>query len=329
MMIEDLLGGFRFPAGAPSDRAVRKSLVAGNDPETSLSRRAPVTKSVDAAIRPVDSKHPNGEFVLILSKDNLDRDAENLWADEWMHPLPVKIHMDTDHAFAKGLSVPYTAGSGVPSITENGDLLVKGTYAGTTHGQLTRQLVNEGHIWQASVSYQTHMSDDGRVVRELLNGTFTGVPSNPEAVVLSSKAKGDDSGYGENDDGDDGSWEVGDDFLVQAIHDAAIALGAECRPLRQATVANSKSKKAPLKGKDVRNSSESNGYSIQITGPSGRERYSLRYRGRIVGCDLRQAIAKGSARERVKRFERKNSALMRAEARLRKFTFDSRLTEKA
>jgi hypothetical protein len=134
-----------------------------------------VTKNVEAEVKPVeDSENPNGEFVLILSKDNLDRYAENLWADEWMHPLPAKLHLDTDHAFAQGLSVPHTAGSGVPSINEDGDLIVRGSYAGTPHGQLTRQLVNEGHIWQASVSYQTHTLDDGRIVRELLNGTFTG-----------------------------------------------------------------------------------------------------------------------------------------------------------
>lgn len=71
---------------------------------------------------------------------------------------------------------------------------------------------------------------------------------------------------------------------------------------------------------------ESNGYSMHITGPSGRERYTLRHKGRVVGRgDLRQAMAKGSGLER---FERKTSTLMRAEARLRKFTFDSRLTQK-
>ena len=85
-----------------------------------------------------------------------------------------------------------------------------------------------------------------------------------------------------------------------------------------------------LKGNDVQHySNQSNGYRIEITGPSGRERYVLRHKGRIVGRgDLRQALAKGSGRERVKRFERRMSALMCAEARLRKFTFDSRLTEK-
>lgn len=149
-----------------------------------------VTKAIETEVRPVqkDDEHPNGEFELILSKDNADRDDENLWADEWALPLPSRIHMDTDHAFAKGQSVPMTAGSGVPEIDEDGNLVVKGTYAGTDHGQLTRQLVNEGHIWQASVAYQLREMPDGRVVRELLNGTFTGVPCNPEAVVLTSKS---------------------------------------------------------------------------------------------------------------------------------------------
>lgn len=312
-MIREVVDGFTFPAVGDAP-VFRKSTVT--------------TKSVDAEIRPVDSEHPNGEFMLILSKDNLDRDAENLWADEWMHPLPSKIHMDTDHAFAKGLSVPFTAGSGVPSINENGDLVVQGSYAGTEHGQLTRQLVNEGHIWQASVSYQTHLLDDGSIVRELLNGTFTGVPANPEAVVLSSKATGDSKKpYGRSVYDDDGSSEVGNE-LLQEIHDAAIALGAECFPLQQATVANSKSRKAPPKGNDVRNSSESNGYSIQITGRSGYERYTLRYKGQVVGRgDLRRAVAKSKGRQRLEQFEQKSNALTNAEARLRKFAFDSKLSE--
>lgn len=206
--IEDLVDGFRFPAGTP----VCKSL--------SGAKAAFVTKSVDAEVKPVeDAENPNGEFVLILSKDNLDRDSENLWADEWMHPLPSKIHMDSDHAFAKGLSVPYTVGSGVPSINEDGDLIVRGSYAGTPHGQLTRQLVNEGHIWQASVAYQTHTLDDGRIVRELLNGTFTGVPANPQAVVLTSKAARSV---------DHNGGEINGDELIEAIHDASVALGAKC-----------------------------------------------------------------------------------------------------
>lgn len=176
-----IIGATRLPPWIPLEPLTRKA-------HTMTVTMEAVTKSVEASVRPVDSENPNGEFVVILSKDNLDRDDENLWAYEWMEPLPARIHMDTDHAFAKGMSVPMTAGSGVPEINEDGELLVKGSYAGTPHGQLTRQLIHEKHIWQASVSYQLKELSDGRIVRELLNGTFTGVPCNPEAVVLSSKS---------------------------------------------------------------------------------------------------------------------------------------------
>jgi hypothetical protein len=147
-------------------------------------------KSVDAVVQPVESEHPTGEFQMILSNAATDRDGESLRPDQWQLPLPAKIHLDSDHAWSKGLSVPLTVGSGVPSIAPNGDLVVKGSYASTDHGQLVRRLVNEGHVWQASVSYINHKTRAG-VKREILNGTFTGVPTNPGAVVLSSKSVGD------------------------------------------------------------------------------------------------------------------------------------------
>jgi hypothetical protein len=72
-------------------------------------------------------------------------------------------------------------------------------------------------------------------------------------------------------------------------------------------------------------SSESNGYRIEISGPEGRERYVLRHKGVVVGRgDLRTMIAKSAGRERVQQFKQQSGALMRAEARLRKFDFTSR-----
>jgi hypothetical protein len=196
-----------------------------------------VTKEAIASITAVEeSTHPNGEFDLILSTDDLDRDGENLWVDEWK-TLPDHLHGDTDHAFQKGAGVEKTAGSGVPRI-ENNQLRVRGTYAGTEHGQLTRQLVNEGHIRTASVAY-TERKDkkSGKVERELLNFTFTGVPANPNAKILSSKAAktsgspaGDsptDTPPGESDQDDDEEMPPHDD-LVQAVHDASVHLGADC-----------------------------------------------------------------------------------------------------
>ena len=191
-----------------------------------------VSKDVTAQIRPVDSTNPNGEFDLILSDESLDRDGENLWADEWRTPLPDHLHGDTDHAWSNGAGVEKTAGSGVPRL-ENNELRVRGTYAGTEHGQLTRQLVNEGHVRNASVSYIEHKKG-GKIERELLNFTFTGVPANPNAKILSSKAaktSGAPAGDAPTDtppaESDQGDMPAHDD-LVQAIHDASVHLGAGC-----------------------------------------------------------------------------------------------------
>ncbi len=156
----------------------------------------PTTKNVTGTVETVESANPNGEFEVILATDDLDRDDENLWADEWQTPLPEKLHFDTDHAFNKGQSVPLTAGSGIPQINEDGQVVVRGVFAGTEHGQLVRQLVNEGHVWQASAAFIEHKSAEGAVSRELLNATFTGVPANTKAVVTSSKAADSKKPYG-------------------------------------------------------------------------------------------------------------------------------------
>ena len=194
-----------------------------------------ITKSVDAAVKPVESEHPNGEFEVILSTEALDRDDENLWADEWKQPLPARIHIDGDH----GRTLEKTVGSAVPRI-EGNRMIGKGTYAGTGYAQMVRQLVNEGHINSVSVTYAERKNQkDNSVQRELLNAAFVAIPANPEAVVLASKsarlepdalktfretfakAVGGLSASGDNP-------EVKHDAMVQAIHDAAYALGAEC-----------------------------------------------------------------------------------------------------
>jgi hypothetical protein len=187
-----------------------------------------VTKSVDAQVNPVESDFP-GEFEVILSTETLDRDAENLWAEEWKQPLPARIHIDGDH----GRTLEKTVGSAVPSI-EGNRMIGKGTYAGTQYAQMVRQLVNEGHINSVSVTYaeSKNQKNDG-VQRELLNAAFVAVPANPEAIVLASKsaqgfstpnetkAEGGMDASGNNPD-------VKHDDMVQAIHDAAAHLGAQC-----------------------------------------------------------------------------------------------------
>lgn len=147
-----------------------------------------VTKAI-AEIQPGadDATSDNGTFEVILSAETTDRDGDTLLRDEWKTPLPDHITFDTDH----GMSVAATVGSGTPRIEDDGTLRVSGSYSSIDRGQEIRTLVNEGHIRTTSVAFMTEKSSKGAkttVTRELLNGAFVAVPSNREAVVLSSKA---------------------------------------------------------------------------------------------------------------------------------------------
>lgn len=167
----------------------------------------------DATITPTgtDEDFP-GTFEVILSAPTKDRDGETLMPDEWKQPLPSKITFDSDH----GMSVATTVGSGVPSINSAGELVVSGTFSSLPRAQEVRTLVKEGHIGTTSVAFMTERTPmkDGRqtVTRELLNGAFVAIPSNREALVLSSKSGARNSAT--------------DAEHIQAIHDHAIALGA-------------------------------------------------------------------------------------------------------
>ena len=169
----------------------------------------------DATITPTgtDEDFP-GTFEVILSAPTLDRDGDTLLADEWKLPLPSKITFDSDH----GMSVATTVGSGVPSINDDGQLVVAGTYSSLPRAQEVRTLVNEGHINTTSVAFMTlpKTSKDVKPQRELLNGAFVAIPSNREALVLASK--GVKAGARNSSSDAD---------KIQQIHDLAIALGAD------------------------------------------------------------------------------------------------------
>lgn len=157
-----------------------------------------------------------GTFEVILSAPTLDRDGDTLKAEEWVTPLPEHITFDSDH----GMSVATTVGSGVPRIDEEtGNLIVAGTYSSLPRAQEVRTLVNEGHIRTTSVAFMTLTEGKGpgaAVKRELLNGAFVAIPSNREAVVLSSKSATQKVGARNS---------TADAELIQAILDAALALG--------------------------------------------------------------------------------------------------------
>ena len=197
-----------------------------------------VTKATGTVTPVEDSKSKHGEFDVILSTNALDRDGDELHADEWKTPLPDKITFDSDH----GMSVASCVGSGKPFINDSGQLQVRGTFASTPHGQAVRTLVNEGHITSVSVAFMDRKGQkSGRPMRELLNGAFVAVPANPEAVVLSSKAAKDDgdaANYRMNETGAidqmfendplDGGDQTQRTAYWQGVHDTAIKLGAGC-----------------------------------------------------------------------------------------------------
>jgi len=170
----------------------------------------------DATITNTDDAFP-GSFEVILSAQTKDRDGDTLLKDGWKLPLPEHITFDSDH----GMTVEKTVGSGVPRIDEEtGNLIVSGTYSSLPRAQEVRTLVNEGHIRTTSVAFMSEKSQkDGATVsvRELLNGAFVAIPSNREALVLSSK--GLKAGARNS---------AADAEKVQGIHDHAAALGADC-----------------------------------------------------------------------------------------------------
>ncbi len=179
----------------------------------------------DATIVNTDDTFP-GSFEVILSAPTKDRDGDTLLPEEWKQPLPDHITFDSDH----GMSVATTVGSGMPSLDAAGNLTVAGTYSSLARAQEVRTLVNEGHIRTTSVAFMTETSKqkDGKPskVRELLNGAFVAVPSNREALVLSSKTfptPADVFGKaGARNSKTDAEH-------IQAIHDHALALGATPR----------------------------------------------------------------------------------------------------
>lgn len=179
----------------------------------------------DATITNTDDTFP-GSFEVILSAPTKDRDGDTLLPEEWKQPLPDHITFDADH----GMSVASTVGSGVPRIDEEtGNLIVSGTYSSLPRAQEVRTLVNEGHIRTTSVAFMTEPSEtkDGKPgpkVRELLNGAFVAIPSNREALVLSSKSAIPTPAeiFGKA-----GARNSKSDMAhIQAIHDHALALGA-------------------------------------------------------------------------------------------------------
>lgn len=172
----------------------------------------------------VETDSPNGAFEVVLSAATLDRDGEIIDSRAF-EPLPDHVPFDIDH----GMTVQTTVGSGTPYYADDGTLRVKGTFASTPLAQEVRTLVAEGHIRTTSVTFMAaKRAKDAKGVdhveqAELLNGTFTPVPSNREAVVLSAKAF--DAAVSEKVGARNSA---SDSSRIQSMHDTAVDLGAAC-----------------------------------------------------------------------------------------------------
>lgn len=196
-----------------------------------------VTKDFPVIAGKETEDSPHGTFEVILSAPTQDRDGE-IVDSKAFEPLPDHITFDTDHS----MTCDSVVGSGVPSYDEDGTLRVKGSYAQDERSQIIRQKVLDGHIRTTSVTFMaaTRVKDakgvDHVTKAELINGTFTPVPSNRESVVLASKsilAHDLAEKVGARNSASDAT-------TIQSMHDATVGLGAACET-KGATAADDKS----------------------------------------------------------------------------------------
>jgi phage head maturation protease len=136
-----------------------------------------------------EDAHPNGSFEAILSTSALDRDGEII--DPYaFDPLPASLPIFVDHAQWDTKSL---VGRAVPSYDGQGRLVLRGFYGSDPFSQEIRQKVMDGLLDSMSVGFHNAT----RVVvagvphitkGEALEGSFVGVPANPEALVTASKS---------------------------------------------------------------------------------------------------------------------------------------------
>lgn len=139
-------------------------------------------KAVSATITDTSSDAGEfpGTFEVELSNEVTDRDGDTLKASDWETPLPEQITFVNDHTHKMASVV----GSAKPELV--GDkILCKGIWGATATAQDTRKIAP--HVPYVSVAY----AEKSNGKRELINGAFVVVPSNPTARLLASKAFGE------------------------------------------------------------------------------------------------------------------------------------------
>jgi hypothetical protein len=183
----------------------------GGEQVTLVTKRMTVSPGTDDG---------TGTFDAILSTPSVDRDGESLASHHWKQPLPARIAITVDHTG----SVSDVVASGEPYIASDGSLRLRGRFSATEKGQTVRQLVVGGDVNSLSVEFLRRKDANGQPVNELTAASFVLLPANTDAVVLSAKAF--DAGLEAILAGK--SLGGGDAAMLQAIHDAAGHLGAQC-----------------------------------------------------------------------------------------------------
>jgi hypothetical protein len=233
-----------MPSGNETSRAMNFHDLTSRETPSESQRSNYMSESITKALAtitdPSADDSPYGGFTAVLSTASLDRDGDELARSEWIEPLPDQITLDIDHQ----MSVAGTIGSATPYFDDDGRLMMDARFASTPLAQEARSLVTEGHVRSVSVAFLSDKSQkDAAPRRELLNAGLVSVPSNRDAIILSSKAfeaiaeyrkaakddpAEDDKNVGAPVTVKAASDEASAPKMVQAIHDASNILGAAC-----------------------------------------------------------------------------------------------------
>lgn len=171
-------------------------------------------KDFPADIKTFTDNSGDGMFEAIISTNALDRDGESI-APGAFDPLPSEIPVYHQHDWREA-ALP--VGKARPFYDVAG-LKATGSFAPTARGQEIRSLVTGGFVTGLSVGFANAKRSkiDGlqTVTKgDLFEVSFTAVPCNPSARVLTAKSGARNS--------------AADLELLQTAHDAISNLGAGC-----------------------------------------------------------------------------------------------------
>lgn len=177
-------GDVKGTHNSEDDAKQQLAALHANDADKDKAHMEIRTKAVNATIEDTSANAEEfpGTFLVELTNESIDRDGDELKAEDWETPLPQQITFVNDHTHKMASVV----GSATPELV-GGKILCKGEWATTETAQDTRKVIK--HVPYVSVAFREKRDRKaGTVSRELVNGSFVVVPSNTKARVLASKS---------------------------------------------------------------------------------------------------------------------------------------------